>query len=76
MQAAGGYKKGLCCGMRMPLGPAHRTKEELLEMSWEDWNESINKLDTRTETAAGKRGKDVDRCSETGAEYIRCQQAV
>ena len=44
--------------------PAHKTVEELLEMSWEDWNEYyINKLDTRTKTAAGKREKDVDRCS-------------
>ena len=48
--------------------PAHITVEELLEMSWEDWNESINKLDTRTKTAAEK---DVDRCSKTGAEYIK-----
>ena len=53
-----------------PALRAHRTVEELLEMRWEDWNESINKLDTRTKTAAGKRGKDVDRCSKTGAEYI------
>ena len=44
-------------------------KATLLEMRWEDWNESINKLDTRTKTAAGKRGKDVDWCSKTGAEY-------
>ena len=64
MLAAGGYKKGfvLCDA------PAHSTVEELLEMSWEDWNESINKLDTRTKTAAGKREKHVDRCSKTGAE--------
>ena len=40
-------------------------------MSWEGWNESINKLDTRTKTVAGKRGKYVDRCSKTGAEYIQ-----
>ena len=67
MQAAGGYKKGfvLCDA------PDHRTVEELLEMRWEDWNESINNLDTRTKTVAGKRGKDVVRCSKTGAEYIQ-----
>ena len=29
-------------------------------MSWEDWNESINKLDTRTKTA---EEKDADKCS-------------
>ena len=40
----------------------------MLEMSWEDWNESINKLDTRTKTAAEK---DADKCSKTGAEYIQ-----
>ena len=36
MQVAGGYKKDfvLCDA------PAHRTVEELLEMRWEDWNES------------------------------------
>jgi len=50
---------------------AHRTVEELLEMSKEDRSEYINKLDTRTKTAAGKREKDVDRCSKTGAEYIQ-----
>ena len=58
-----GYKKGfvLCDA------PAHSTVEELLEMSWEDWNESINKLDTRTKTA---EEKDADKCSKTltGAE--------
>ena len=61
MQAAGGYKKDfvLCDA------PAHSTVEELLEMSWEDWNESINKLDTRTKTA---EEKDADKCSEAGAE--------
>ena len=48
--------------------PAHKTVEELLEMSWKDWNESINKLDTRTKTAAEK---DANTCSKTGAEYIQ-----
>ena len=43
----------------------HITVEELLEMSWKDWNEPINKLDTRKKAAA-----DVDRYSKTGAEYI------
>ena len=32
------------------------------------WNESLNKLDTRTKTAAEK---DADKCSKTGAEYIQ-----
>ena len=69
MLAEGGYKKGcvLCDD-----APVHRSVEELLELSWEVRNESINKLDTRTtKTAAGKRGKDVDRYSKTGAEYIQ-----
>ena len=63
LQVLGGYKKGfvLCDA------PAHSTVEELLEMSWEDWNESINKLDTRTKTA-GYGEKDADKCSKTGAE--------
>ena len=34
----------------------------MLEMSWEDWNESINKLDTRTKIVAEK---DID------ADYIQ-----
>ena len=58
-------RRVLCCVMP---APAHKTVEELLEMSWEDWNESINKLDTRTKTAAEK---DVDRCSKTGAEHTQ-----
>ena len=66
MLASGGYKKGfvLCDA------PAHNTVEELLEMTWEDWNVPINKLDTRTKAAGGKGTKHVDRCSKTGAEYI------
>ena len=65
MQAAGGYKKDfvLCDA------PAQSTVEGLLGMSWEDWNKSINKLDTRKKAVAGKKG--VDRCSKTGAEYIQ-----
>ena len=59
MLAVGGYKKGFVLGD----APAHSTIEELLEMSWEDWNESINKLDTRTKAAAEK---DADKCSKTG----------
>ena len=61
--ATGGYmyKEGfVLCG-----APAHNTVEELLEMSWEDWNECINKLDTRTKTA---EEKDADEYSKTGAE--------
>ena len=45
--------------------PAHSTVDELLEMDWEDWNESINKLDTRTKTA---EEKDAGKCPETEAE--------
>ena len=48
--------------------PAHITVEELLEISWEDWNECINKLDTRTKTA---EEKDADKCSKTGAEQMQ-----
>ena len=65
MQAAGGYKKGVV----LCDASAHNTVEALLEMSWEDWNQSINKLDARKKAVAGK--KDVDKCPKTGAEYIQ-----
>ena len=45
---------------------AHIIVQELLEISWGDLDEPINKLDTRKKAAA-----DVDRCSKTGAGYIQ-----
>ena len=64
MLAAGGYKKGF-----VPYDtPAHRRVGELLKTSWKDWDEPINKLDTRSRK---KAAADVDRCSKTGAEYIQ-----
>ena len=58
MLAEVGYKKGfVLCG-----DPAHKAVGGLLELSWGDWNKSINKLGTKTtKAAAGERGKDVDR---------------
>ena len=41
----GGYKKGFV----LRDAPAHKSVEELLELSWEDWDESINKLDGHKE---------------------------
>ena len=43
MLAAGGYEKGFV----LEDAPMHDSIEELLELSWEDWDKNIKKLDTR-----------------------------
>ena len=43
MLAAEGYEKGFV----LEDAPAHDSIEELLELSWEDWDKNIKKLDTR-----------------------------
>ena len=58
----------MLCTCGATSAPAHKTVGGVLEVGWEDWNESINKLDTRTKTAAGE---DVGRCPKTGAGCIQ-----
>ena len=43
MLTEGGYAKGFV----LEDAPKYGSIEELLEMKWEDWDENINKLDTR-----------------------------
>ena len=50
--------------------PEHGSIEELLELKWEDWDENINKLDTR-KTKTKSKHRDVERCTKTGEEYIQ-----
>ena len=66
MLAGGGYKKGfVLCG-----DPAHKAVGGLLELSWGDWNESINKL---MKNSIGERHRGITsearsrECLETGS---------
>ena len=70
MLAAGGYDKGFV----LEDAPAHDSIEELLELSWEDWDENIRKLDTRkpkTKSKSKSKNQDTARCNKTGEEYIQ-----
>ena len=66
MLTEGGYAKGFA----LEDTPEHGSIEELLEMKWEDWDENINKLDTR-KTKTKSKHRDVERCTKTGEEYIQ-----
>ena len=49
---------------------AHDSIEELLELSWEDWDKNIKKLDTR-KSKSNSKNQDIERCTKTGEEYIQ-----
>ena len=50
--------------------PEHGSIDELLELSWEDWDENINTLDTR-KTKTKLKNQDIEKCTKTGEEYIQ-----
>ena len=56
-------RRALCYVMHQ-RSPQYSTRAAR-DMGWGDWNECINKLDTRTKTA---EEKDADEYSKTGAE--------
>ena len=62
MLAEGGYAKGFV----LEDAPEHGSIEDLLDLSLEDRDEQINKLDTKQLPRKGKRGGDADKCTETG----------
>ena len=70
MLAAGGYEKGFV----LEDTPEHGTIEELLKLSWENWDENTKKLDTRKSKSKSKsnpKNRDTERCTKTGEEYIQ-----
>ena len=66
MLAEGGYAKGFV----LEDAPERGSIEELLELRWEDWDENMNRLDTR-KTKTKPKNRDVERCTKTGEEYIQ-----
>ena len=66
MLSKGGYVKGVV----LEDAQEHGSIKELLELSWEGWDENINKLDTR-KTKTKIKNQDIKRCTKTGEENIQ-----